>query len=155
LSCTPSRNAPVSEVIKMDPASAVPTAAPRFVAVFCNPPTSGLTSSGMAETVTAPSCEVSAPMPRPASNSGTVTIRASAVGSMAARSTTTPPSTASNPRRTTRRGDACGKHRGIPTAAASRVIDNGRIRTPVSRAVRPSETDRNSGIVKNSPAYTR
>ena len=38
--------------------------------VFWRPPTSPLCSSGTAETVTAPSCEASAPMPRPASSSG-------------------------------------------------------------------------------------
>ncbi len=43
----------------------------------------------------------------------------------------------------------------MPTAATSSVTDSGRIRTPVSSADRPSDTDRNSGIVKNSPACTR
>ncbi len=63
-----------------EPARAVPSAAPRLVAVFCSPPTAGLSASGTADTVTAPSCEASAPMPNPASSSGTVTMRAIRVG---------------------------------------------------------------------------
>jgi hypothetical protein len=47
------------------------------------------------------------------------------------------------------------KNRGIPTAARSSVTDNGKIRTPVSSAVSPSDTDKNSGIVSNNPACTR
>jgi hypothetical protein len=43
----------------------------------------------------------------------------------------------------------------MPTAAASRVNDSGRMRAPVSSADRPSDTDKNSGMVKNSPACTR
>ena len=62
---------------------------------------------------------------------------------------------ASRPSRTTRRGDACGNALGTPTAASRSVMDRGRIRTPVAIAVRPSDTDRNSGIVKNRPACTR
>ena len=73
-----------------EPASAVPSDAPMLVAVFCRPPTSGLCSSGTAETVTPPSCEASAPMPRPSSSSGTVTTSADGPTSMAARSTTVP-----------------------------------------------------------------
>ena len=74
---------PVSSVavrlaISTDPASAVPSDAPRFVAVFCRPPTSGLCASETAETVTLPSCEARAPMPKPISSSGTVTTLADA-----------------------------------------------------------------------------
>src|SRR5262249_16999104 len=49
------RKADVTAAIITEPASAVPIDAPRFVIVFCTPPTSGLRSSGTAETVTAPS----------------------------------------------------------------------------------------------------
>ena len=56
----PDRNEAVSEVIRIAPASAVPIDAPNCVAVFWSPPTSGLCSSGTAETVTAPSCEARA-----------------------------------------------------------------------------------------------
>ena len=66
-----------------------------------------------------------------------------------------PANMASSPTRTTRRGDASGNSLGIPIAAASSVIESGRIRTPVSSADSPSDTDRNSGIVKNSPAWIR
>ena len=61
----------VTAAIMSEPASAVPIEAPRFVIVFCTPPTSGLCSSGTAETVTAPSCEASAPIPSPTSSIGT------------------------------------------------------------------------------------
>ena len=40
------RNDAVRAAIRIDPASAVPMAAPRFVAVFCRPPTSPLNLSG-------------------------------------------------------------------------------------------------------------
>jgi hypothetical protein len=39
------------------------------------------------------------------------------------------------------RGDTVGKTRGTPIAAASNVIESGRIRTPVSIADSPSATD--------------
>ena len=42
------RNAEVMVAISSEPASAVPSEAPRFVIVFCMPPTSGLSSSGTA-----------------------------------------------------------------------------------------------------------
>ena len=74
------RNAVETAAIMIEPASAVPSEAPRFVIVFWTPPTSGLSSSGTADTVTAPSCEASAPMPSPISSIGTNTISAPAVG---------------------------------------------------------------------------
>src|SRR6516165_8882302 len=72
------------------PARAVPMDAPRLVAVFCKPPTSPLCSSGRADTVTLPSCEASAPTPRPASNIGQVTISGPAPASSAATMMTIP-----------------------------------------------------------------
>ena len=66
-----------------------------------------------------------------------------------------PANMASRPSRTTSRGEAPGKYRGMPTAAASKVIDSGMIFRPVSIADRPSATDRYSGITKNSPAWIR
>jgi hypothetical protein len=72
--------------------------------------------------------------------------------SSAAISDTIPASSAANPHRTTRRGEACGRNFGMPTAARRSVIDRGSNRTPVSSAVRPSATDRKSGTVKNRPA---
>ena len=66
----PVKNDAVSAEISTAPASAVPIEAPRLVNVFWRPPTSPLCSSGTAETVTAPSCEASAPMPSPASSIG-------------------------------------------------------------------------------------
>ena len=86
------------------PASAVPIDAPRFVKVFCSPPTSPLCSSGTDETVTLPSCDASAPMPRPASSIGQVTISGPAPASSAATSTTRPAKSMRNPKRTTRAG---------------------------------------------------
>ncbi len=52
--------------------------------MFWRPPTSLLCSSGTDDTVTAPSCEASAPMPRPASSIGQVTISGPAPASRAA-----------------------------------------------------------------------
>ena len=73
------RNEDVSVAIRIEPARAVPSEAPRFVIVFWTPPTSGLSSSGTAETVTAPSCEASAPIPSPISSIGTKTISGAGV----------------------------------------------------------------------------
>ena len=70
----PLKNDVVRAEMSTAPASAVPIDAPRLVKVFWMPPTSPLCSSGTADTVTAPSWEASAPMPRPARSSGTVTI---------------------------------------------------------------------------------
>jgi hypothetical protein len=75
------RKAVVRVAIRNEPASAVPSEAPRLVAVFCTPPTSGLWSSGTAETVTAPSCDASAPIPSPISSIGTKTISGPAFSS--------------------------------------------------------------------------
>ena len=60
-----------------------------------------------------------------------------------------------NPKRQTRRGDACGNSLGMPTAAITRVIDSGMMRSPVSMAESPSAIDRNSGTAKNRPAWSR
>ena len=79
--------------------------APRFVTVFCTPPTSPLWESGTAETVTAPSCEARVPIPSPARRSGPVTMSAPAPESSAARSTTMPRNNRPNPTRTIRRGE--------------------------------------------------
>ena len=62
-SAMPVKNDAVSADISTAPASAVPIESPRLETVFWSPPTSPLCSSGTAETVTAPSCEASAPMP--------------------------------------------------------------------------------------------
>ena len=110
--------------------------------MFCTPPTCELCSSGTADTVTAPSCEARAPIPSPTSSSGTVTISAPALTSIAASNTSIPSSIAKIPARTTSRGETFGRSRGIPSAAASRVIDSGMIRTPVAIADSPSATDR-------------
>ena len=145
----------MSAAISRDPASAVPIEAPRLVAVFWRPPTAGLWSSGTAETVTLPSCEARAPIPNPASSRGTVTISAPAFTSMFMNRETIPANIAKSPARTTRRGEMSGKNRGMPAAAISSVIESGMILMPVSIAERPSATDRYSGIVKKSPAWTR
>ena len=55
----------------------------------------------------------------------------------------------------TRRGDACGKSLGMPTAAITSVIDSGMMRSPVSMAESPSAIERNSGTAKNRPAWSR
>jgi hypothetical protein len=111
--------------------------------------------SGTEETVTLPSCDASAPIPRPRSRSGTVTMDAVAFSSTAARSTTSPANIASSASRTTRRGLAFGRKRGIPAAAASRVIERGSKRTPVSIADRPSDTERKSGTTKKTPDWMK
>ena len=41
----------------------------------------------------------------------------------------------------------------MPTAAMRRVTESGSRRTPVSKALRPSATDRNSGTEKKRPAW--
>ena len=86
----PSRNEVVSVAMRMAPASAVPIEAPRLVPVFWSPPTSLLCSSGTDDTVTLPSCEASAPMPRPARSIGQVTISGPAPASSRATITTMP-----------------------------------------------------------------
>ena len=126
----------------IEPARAVPSEAPRFVIVFCSPPTCGAFSSGTAETVTAPSCEASVPMPRPISSIGTRTTSGPDVGEIPARSTSPPARSANSPTRTTSLGEACGKRRGTPSAEMSSVIESGRIRTPVAIALKPSATER-------------
>jgi hypothetical protein len=132
----------VRPAMRTDPASAVPSDAPRFVMVFCSPPTSPVTSSGTDETVTAPSCEASAPTPRPASSIGTVTISAPTPTSRARTRDTIPASRAARPQDTTFLGEASGQYLGIATAATSKVIERGSSRIPVSRALRPRATDR-------------
>ena len=125
--------------IRIEPARAVPIDAPRFVIVFWTPPTSELCSSGTAETVTAPSCEASAPMPEPDQeqrHEDDLRRRSRRRAERAARRF--PRSSASRPPRTTSRGDDLGKSRGTPIAATSSVIESGRMRTPVSIADRPS-----------------
>ena len=119
--------------------------------MFCSPPIAGLSSSGTAATVTLASCEARAPIPKPASRSGTVTISAAAFTSMLANRDTIPANIARRAR-TTERGEAFGENCGIPAAAINRVIESGMILRPVSIAERPSATERYSGIVKKSPA---
>ena len=96
----------------------------------------GLSSSGTADTVTAPSCEARAPIPRPIRSMGTRTIPAvGRRGRPAGR-----PSggaAASRPPRTTRRWERHGPEPRMPIAAASSVTDSGRSRAPVSSADRP------------------
>ena len=123
--------------------------------MFCRPPTSPLCASGTDDTVTAPSCDASAPTPSPASSIGQVTISGPAPASRAATITTMPVNSATNPSCTTRRGEACGKTLGMPTAANRSVIDSGRSRTPVAIADSPRATERNSGTAKKSPACRR
>ena len=131
------RNDVVSAAMRIEPARAVPNEAPRLVIVFWTPPTSGLCSSGTADTVTAPSCDASAPMPSPISSIGTKTISGPASASNEASSTRVPGKQGRNaetndqPRRDTR------KERGMPSAAASSVSESGRRRTPVSSAREP------------------
>ena len=64
-SSTPVRKEELRAAMMIAPVSAVPIEMPRLVTVFCRPPTSPLCSSGTEETVTLPSCEASAPIPRP------------------------------------------------------------------------------------------
>ncbi len=57
--------------------------------------------------------------------------------------------------RTTLRGEAVGNSRGTPAAAARIVIESGSSRTPVATAESPSATDKNSGMTKKSPAWSK
>src|SRR5262245_39023270 len=138
-----------------EPASAVPIDAPRLVIVFWTPPTSGLRSSGTADTVTAPSCDASAPTPSPIRSIGTKTISGPEVSSSVASRTQVPAPRASRPPRTTSRGDTFGHSLGMPIAASSSVSDSGSSRAPVASAERPRQTERYSGTTKNSPACIR
>ena len=138
----PARNDDATAAIISEPAIAVPIDAPRFVAVFWMPPTSGLWSSGTAETVTAPSCDASAPMPSPIRSIGTRTISGPESASSAPSSTTVPASSARRPTRTISLGEAFGNTRGTPSAAISSVSERGSSRTPVSSAESPRHTER-------------
>ena len=128
--------------IRSEPASAVPIDAPRLVAVFWIPPTSGARSSGTAETVTEPSCEASAPIPSPIISIGSSTISGPESTSSAPSRISVPTRSAASPSRTTRRGLALGRSRGIPIAAASSVRESGVSLAPVARAERPRQTER-------------
>ena len=92
-------------------------------------------------------------MPSPISSMGMVTISAPAPGLMPPMSTSVPAIMDNRPRRTIRRGRALGASRGMPTAAASRATESGSRRMPVCSADSSSTTDRNSGMVKNTPAW--
>ena len=126
--------------------------------MFCRPPTSPLCSSGTAETVTAPSCEASAPDPeageehRPGDDLGGAGVESS-------RATSTHDADeqrARNPMRHDPARRGVGKQlRDADRGEEQSVIDSGRIRTPVSIADRPSATERNSGTAKNRPACSR
>ena len=108
-----------------------------------------------ADTVTLPSCDASAPMPSPARIIGQVMISGPAPASSAPTNVTMPAKSSRNPIRMIRRGDVFGQILGTPSAVARSATDNGRSRTPVSTALRPSATERNSGTVKNRPACNR
>ena len=151
----PVKNELESAEMRTAPANAVPMDSPRLEAVFWMPPTSPLCSSGTDDTVTAPSCDASMPMPRPARSIGQVTISGPAPASSRATNTTSATNSMKNPSCETRRGDACGNTFGTPTAAITKVIDSGRIRRPVSIAERPSAIERNNGTAKNRPAWSR
>ena len=83
------------------------------------------------------------------------TISGPAPGESPATSTMMPDNMRNRPIRTTRRGEARGASFGTSKAEASRVIDNGRSRSPVWSALRPSTTDKKSGMVKNTPAWMK
>ena len=70
-------------------------------------------------------------------------------------STSVPAVMDTRPRRTIRRGRALGASRGTPIAVASRATDSGSKRTPVCSADNSSTTDKNSGMVKNTPAWMK
>ena len=132
----------MSAAISTTPASAVPIEAPRFVSVFCRPPTSPLCSSGTADTVTAPSCDASAPMPSPARSIGTVTISGARTrverrpsGRRCRRAATRKPNC------TTRRGDASGKSCGIADGR-DQQRDRQREQADAGRHRREPERDR-------------
>src|SRR6266567_6595067 len=151
LASTPWRN----NVVSTEPTRAVPSEAPRFKAVFCIPPTSELSLSGTADTVTAPSCDASAPMPRPMSKSGTVTTEAVASASRRAISRTVAARSRRRPIRTTLRGDAFGQSLGTPIADTSSASDSGMSRIPVSIADNSSTIERYNGLVKKMPAWIK
>ena len=94
-------------------------------------------------------------MPNPMMSMGTNTIEESAPTSRLPISTTMPATRASRPTRTTRRGLACGRNLGTPAAATSSASESGTSRMPVSMGERPSTTERNSGTMKNTPAWIR
>ena len=138
----PERNDAVSEAIRTEPASAVPSDAPNWLAVFWEATDLGALLVGTAETVTLPSCEARAPIPSPIRISGTARCAAVASTSIVVKSTTIPINTARSPSSTTRRGETAGKNLGMPAAASSIASESGVILSPVSIAERPRATDR-------------
>ena len=156
LPAMPVKNDVVSADISTAPASAVPIDAPRFVKVFCSPPTSPLRSSGTdrdgdraelrRQRAHAEAGEQQWPGDDLRAGADVEQRRPARRGRGRVRGSRTA---------TTRRGDAFGNTFGNPTAASSSVIDSGSRRTPVAIADRPSATDRKSGIAKNSPACSR
>ena len=133
-------NDAVTAAIMIEPASAVPSDAPRFVIVFWTPPTSGLSSSGTAETVTAPSCEASAPMPSPTSSIGTRTISGPRPASSAAEQHDRAREQREQPGATINRGETFGSRRGIPIAR-DQQRDRERQQPRAGRERREAEAD--------------
>ena len=87
--------------------------------MFWTPPTSPVCSSGTEETVTLPSCEASAPIPRPASNIGQVHDLRPSAHVERATMTTMPANNERNPIWTTRRGDRSETASGHPRRPAA------------------------------------
>ena len=87
----------MSAAIRTEPASAVPSEAPNWLAVFWRPPTSGLSSSGTAETVTAPELRGEAPHPEPDQQHRPGHDRRARVHVHRAKSTTMPTTIATSP----------------------------------------------------------
>jgi len=152
---TPWRNDAVRAAIRIEPASAVPIAAPRFVAVFWRPRRPG--------------------SPRPARPTRSRP-RAATRGRRSetheqhwhrdeswrspGRQRREQPEDAEQhrrftPTRTIRRGDSVGRKRGIAIAASSKVIDSGMIRRRSRSRTGRGTTDRKSGIVKKTPPAPR
>lgn len=149
----PARNEPVSEAIRIEPASAVPSEASRLVDVFCSPPTSPLSESGTDDTTSAPSCDARVPIPSPISTRGMATTAADASRLMPDRRTRIPTSISRIPTLTARRKrHTAGKRRGTPSAPIRSARESGRIRSPVSSAGSSRTTDRKSGTTKKTPA---
>ena len=137
LSWMPVRNDDVSAEMSTAPASAVPTDAPRLVTVFWRPPTSPLCSSGTDDTVTRAELRRQRADAEPGEQHRPRDDLGPGAGVERGDQHDEPGEQREEAERTTRRGEACGKSLGMPTAASSSVTESGSSRTPVAIGRQP------------------
>ena len=130
---------------------AVPSEAPRLVAVFCD--RRPQRSAGLAPLRQSllPAARRVHRFRRRSTASGQGRSPPTRPGSSPPTKTAAPADMSSRPMRDTRRGEAIGQILGMPSARASSENDSGTRRMPVSMADSSRATTRNSGIVKKMP----